>query len=118
MRKRTLSEHLHELRYHMIAGAIWYLIGLLTWGGITTTFAFLSSNGSNLGRPTTVVIDVAAAIAIFGVVVYSVAASSGESENNWLGSCQAHDVSGSPQKIAAAQRVRWAKFRTAKKKVA
>jgi hypothetical protein len=69
MRKRTFSEHLHELRYHMIAGAIWYLIGLLTWGGITTTFASLSSN---FGRPTTVVIDVAAAIVIFGVVVYLV----------------------------------------------
>jgi len=45
-------------------------------------------------------------------------AANGASDNNGLGSCEAHHVRSARRKIAAFQRARWAKLKAQQKKAA
>src|ERR1700758_2189442 len=69
MAKRTLAEHWHELRYHMIAGLFWYLMGFVTWAGATSTFKYLKDNTNLVSA---VLIDIAALGAIYVIGAYGV----------------------------------------------
>jgi hypothetical protein len=57
-----LSATWDELRPNMIAGFIWYLLGLVSWSGITSTFKYLTAH---FGFISAALIDVAAIVIIF-----------------------------------------------------
>lgn len=59
------STNWDEMRPHMIAGLFWYIVGLVSWEGITRTFDYLREH---LGRVTATLIDIAAVAVIFAAI--------------------------------------------------
>lgn len=66
---------MRELRYHMVAGLFWYIVGVISWGVVVSeTYGWLRSN---LGRSPAILVDLTAVVVIFAIAFFLWAWTSG-----------------------------------------